>query len=94
MTLRPEPYSELENDATYAAIDRFRSLADTYEISMGGLALAWAKSHPDVTSVLAGPRSLEQFKAVEEAISLHLDSADRVRIRHEVSGRTQTGPSA
>jgi 1-deoxyxylulose-5-phosphate synthase len=89
MALRPEPYAGLQNEATYRAIDRFRSLAEKYNTSMAGLALAWAKSHPNVTSVLAAPRNLEQFRAVDDALQLTLDGADRTRIADVVSGHIE-----
>lgn len=80
MTLRPEPYAGFQNHATFDAIERLRAVASDYGVSPGALALAWAASHPDVTSVLAGPRNLEQFEAVEEAMRLSLDVAARTEI--------------
>ena len=80
MTLRPEPYAGFQNRATFEAIERFRTASSRYGVSMGALALAWAASHPQVTSVLAGPRSLEQFKAVDEAIRVSLDVDARAMI--------------
>ena len=80
MTLRPEPYANFENHATYQAIEKFRALASEFGASMAALALAWAGSDPNVTSILAAPRNLEQFDAVEEALKLTLDDGDRIRI--------------
>jgi aryl-alcohol dehydrogenase-like predicted oxidoreductase len=80
MELRPEPYSDFSNAETYSAIDRFRALAAEYGLSMGALALAWAASHPSVTSILAAPRNLEQFETVAEALAVALETDDRQRI--------------
>lgn len=87
MELRPQPYGEFQNEATFQAIDRFRSLAATYNASMGALALAWAASNPKVTAILAGPRSLKQFESVEEALRLRLDDGDRERIAQTTDKR-------
>jgi len=89
MALRPEPYAGFQNEATYRAIGRFRSLAEKYNTSMAGLALAWARSNSKVTSILAAPRNLEQYKSVEEALGLTLDAADRTNIAEEVSGHIE-----
>jgi aryl-alcohol dehydrogenase-like predicted oxidoreductase len=81
MELRPEPYADFENAETYRAIDRFRGLAVEYGTSMGSLALAWAASHPAVTSIVVGPRNLDQFETVAGALALTLDADDRRRIQ-------------
>lgn len=44
------------------------------------LAVAWVASHPDVTSVLVGGRSLEQLAPTLAAAQLVLDEATRTRI--------------
>ena len=88
MALRPAPYADFQNDATYQAIERFCTVAATYGVSMSALALAWAGSHPDVASILAAPRNLEQFAAVEEALRLSLDDGDRTRIVEATAGKT------
>lgn len=80
MTLRPEPYATLQNYATYAALERLRAISAEYGVSMAALALAWAGSHPGVTSILAGPRNADQFQSVEEALRLKLSADDRARI--------------
>ena len=88
MELRPEPYSNLNNAETHRAIDRFRAIASEYGVSMGSLSLAWATSHPSVTSILAAPRNLDQFVMVEDALTLKLNAPDRQRIANAVaSGR-------
>jgi len=83
MELRPEPYAGFQTDATYRAIDRFGELAASFGASTGALALAWASSHPDVTSILAAPRNLAQFETVEEALRLSLSADDRLNIQNE-----------
>lgn len=86
MTLRPEPYRDFQNDATYQAIDRLGSVAAQYGASLGALALAWAAAHHQVTSILAGPRNAKQFQAVEEALRIRLAEPDRARIAEVAAG--------
>jgi aryl-alcohol dehydrogenase-like predicted oxidoreductase len=80
MTLRPEPYAGLLNEATFRAIDALRAEAAGWGASMGALALAWVTSHPQVTAALIGPRSLEHFAPAVESLGLALSAEDRARI--------------
>ncbi|HKW07623.1 MAG TPA: aldo/keto reductase [Candidatus Dormibacteraeota bacterium] len=83
MELRPEPYAGFQTDRTYDAIDRVRAIARSMGTSTGALALAWAASHPHVTSIVAGPRNLEQFATIEEALRLSLGAEERLHIQNE-----------
>lgn len=75
MTMRPEPYSEFWNEATFSNIDRLAQRASDLGVSTAGLALAWLRHHPDVSASIVGPRRLEHFGPVEEALQLQLDSS-------------------
>jgi len=75
MTMRPEPYSEFWNEATFRSIDRLAQRASDLGVSTAGLALAWLRHHPDVSASIVGPRRLEHFGPVEEALQLQLDSS-------------------
>ena len=76
MTLRPEPYRALQTEATFVAIERLGVMAADHGVSTAGLALAWLRHHPQVTSSIVGPRKASHFDAVIEAIELDLDEAD------------------
>ena len=80
MELRPEPYRDFNSAQTFRAIDRLRTLASDYGTPMGSLALAWAVSNPAVTSILAAPRSLDQFETVSDALRIKLDGEARERV--------------
>jgi aryl-alcohol dehydrogenase-like predicted oxidoreductase len=80
MELRPEPYAGFETAETHRSIERLGAMATEYGATLGALALAWAASHPEVTSILAAPRNLDQFETVAGALTLHLDAEDRRRI--------------
>lgn len=80
MELRPEPYAGFNTVETHRAIERFGAISADYGASLGALALAWAASHPAVTSILAAPRNLDQFETVTGALTLNLTAEDRRRI--------------
>lgn len=76
MTLRPEPYQRLQSDETFAAIDKLAAMASGFSVSPAGLALAWLRHHPQVTSSIVGPRKASHFDAVAEAIGLKLEDSE------------------
>lgn len=77
MTLRPEPYQRLLNDATFRGLEAFRAQAERRGVSMGGLALAWVMSHPQMTAPIIGPRRSAHLDPVREALSVTLTTAER-----------------
>lgn len=76
MTLRPGPYLALQTEATYVAIEQLGVMAADHGVSTAGLALAWLRHHPEVTSAIVGTRKASHFDAVIEAIDLELDQAE------------------
>src|SRR5262245_14671326 len=60
--------------------DRFCALAAELGHAPATLAVAWAASHPAVTSVLVGGRSTEQLAPALAAADLVLDAETRARI--------------
>ncbi|NIM04246.1 MAG: aldo/keto reductase, partial [Armatimonadetes bacterium] len=49
-------------------------------VSMAGLSLAWVISHPLVTAPVVGPRKVNHFQAVREALELKLNPVERKEI--------------
>lgn len=80
MTMRPEPYQRFWNPETFEAIEQLKKAAADRGVSTAGLALAWVLSQPVVTSVIVGPRRLEHFRPVEEALDLDLSAHERDEI--------------
>ena len=80
MTLRPEPYRELEQEATFAALERFLAAADERGVEPGTLAVAWLLAQPQVTAVVVGPRRPEQLRPLLAALAVGLsaDEADEL----------------
>ena len=72
MTLRPEPYLRFWNEATFLRVERLSRQASDLGVSTAGLALAWLRHHPDISASIVGPRRLEHFVPIEEAMRLEL----------------------
>jgi aryl-alcohol dehydrogenase-like predicted oxidoreductase len=77
MTLRPEPYAELENERTFRALDEFVARAADRGVEPSTLAVAWVLSHPQVTAVVVGPRTPDQLETVLGAEELRLSAQER-----------------
>jgi aryl-alcohol dehydrogenase-like predicted oxidoreductase len=63
------------NVAKYDAAERLAALADTIGCSLPELAIAFPLAHPAVTSVIIGPRTMEQLDQTLKGASLTLDDA-------------------
>jgi len=77
MTMRPEPYVHLDDDAVYRGLDRLDEAAAERGVDMPTLAFAWLLSHPQVTAVIAGPRRPEQLEPARRALEVELSPAER-----------------
>jgi aryl-alcohol dehydrogenase-like predicted oxidoreductase len=80
MTMRPEPYSHLDADHVYAAIDALGRAAAARGVSTAGLALGWLLAHPGVTSIVVGPRTPAHLEPVREALGLDLGQAEQEEV--------------
>lgn len=80
VAVRPGPYAHLLTPDNLAGVDGLAAEADRRGVSLSGLALAWVLCHPQVTAPLVAPRRPDQFDAVQEALSLSLDSDERDRL--------------
>ena len=63
-----------ENRARLAAVIQLQALADEAGIPLTHLATAWAMEHPDVTSVIIGPRTMDQLEDLLACADLRLDA--------------------
>ena len=93
--LRPHRFDpELpQNAAKYDAVEKLVELADEVGCSLPELAVAFAAAHPAVTSVIVGPRTMEQWQALEKGAGLVLDDATLDRIDEIVPPGTDTYPA-
>ena len=77
MTLRPEPYSEFENERTFNALEAFEAAAAARGVEPAALALAWVLSHPQVTAVVVGPRRPGHLEPALAGLELPLAPSER-----------------
>ncbi|MCA9678637.1 MAG: aldo/keto reductase, partial [Myxococcales bacterium] len=66
--------------AVYEAADRMVALAGELGVAPATLAVAWVASHPGVTSVLLGARSVAQLEPSLAAATWALDAEARARV--------------
>jgi aryl-alcohol dehydrogenase-like predicted oxidoreductase len=79
--LETKMYTVRYSDPRYLTIaGQFTALAAELGHAPATLSVAWAASHPDVTSVLIGGRNPEQLAPTLAANQLVLDDATRARI--------------
>jgi aryl-alcohol dehydrogenase-like predicted oxidoreductase len=77
MTMRPDPYRDLETDRTFAALDAFAAAAQARGVEPATLAVAWVLAHPGVTAVVVGPRRPGQLASALAAQELGLTAEER-----------------
>jgi aryl-alcohol dehydrogenase-like predicted oxidoreductase len=77
MTLRPGPYTHLDNDEVYRGLDLFADAAAERGVDTATLAIAWVLSHPGVTSVIVGPRTPAHLEPARTALGLALSTGER-----------------
>lgn len=77
MTLRPEPYAHLDDDAVYEGLDGFADAARERGVDMPTLAFAWVLSDPRVASVVTGARRPDQLEPALAALDVTLDERER-----------------
>ena len=68
------------NAAKYDAVEQLVEVADGIGVSLPELAMAFVTTHPAVTSVIAGPRTMEQLEGLLKAADLTLDDKTLDRI--------------
>jgi aryl-alcohol dehydrogenase-like predicted oxidoreductase len=77
MTQRPEPYADLVNDRTFAALEALEPFAAGRGVSMAGAALAWLFADPRVGQIVIGPGRPEHLAPVREALQAPLEPDER-----------------
>ena len=68
------------NVAKYEAVEQLVALAEDIGCTLPELAVAFPIAHPAVTSVIIGPRTMEQLETLLKGASLTLDDATLDRI--------------
>jgi aryl-alcohol dehydrogenase-like predicted oxidoreductase len=78
------------NVAKYDAVEQLTEVADDIGCSLPQLAVAFAAVHPAVSSVIIGPRTMEQFTDLVAGATLTLDDKTLDRIDEIVPPWTNT----
>jgi aryl-alcohol dehydrogenase-like predicted oxidoreductase len=78
------------NAAKYEAVEQLAEVADGIGCSLPQLAVAFAATHPAVSSVIIGPRTMEQLTDLLAGASLTLDDKTLDRIDEIVPPWTNT----
>ncbi len=81
MTLRPEPYGDIERQAAAGVIDNLRAEAASRGITLPVLALAWVLSDPAITAAIIGARNPKHLAPAIAALDHPLDPAERAAIQ-------------
>jgi len=82
-----------ENDAKYAALEQFVDLANDLGCTLPQLAIAFPIAHPAVTSVILGPRTMDQLEDSLNGSQVDLDDATLNRIDSIVPPGTDLAPT-
>ncbi|RKX34433.1 MAG: aldo/keto reductase [Verrucomicrobia bacterium] len=60
-------------DANFTALEKLEPLAGKLDLPLARLALAWVLRNPDITSVICGPRTMEQLDDNLASLEVRLD---------------------
>ncbi len=80
MTLRPEPYRELEREAVFRGLATLGEEARTRGVEMGALAMAWVLHHPRVDAAIIGPRTIAHLESALASTTIRLSDDDQRRL--------------
>ncbi|TDD30049.1 aldo/keto reductase [Kribbella turkmenica] len=80
------------NAAKFDAVERLIEVADSIGRTLPELAVAFAGTHPGVTSVISGPRTMEHLDGLLKGADLTLDDAALDRIDEIVPPGTDLYP--
>ena len=69
MTVRPEPYEHLRDDAVFDLLEDLERQAEEAGTTMAALAIAWLLANPQVTAVIVGPRRPAQLEPALAALT-------------------------
>lgn len=73
MTLRPEPYRDIEDRARAGTIDALRAEAGKRGVPLPVLAMAWVLADPMIAGVIIGPRRPDQLAPAIAALEHPVD---------------------
>jgi aryl-alcohol dehydrogenase-like predicted oxidoreductase len=69
MTMRPEPYTHLQDPAVFDLLEDLERRAAEEGTTMAALAIAWLLANPLITAVIVGPRRPAQLEPALAALT-------------------------
>jgi aryl-alcohol dehydrogenase-like predicted oxidoreductase len=69
MTMRPEPYTHLQDPAVFDLLEGLERRAAAEGTTMAALAIAWLLANPLITAVIVGPRRPAQLEPALAALT-------------------------
>jgi aryl-alcohol dehydrogenase-like predicted oxidoreductase len=82
-----------EHDGKLAVVEQLVTLADEAGLRMSHLAMAFAVSHPGVSSAIIGPRTMDQLEDLLAGAEVTLDDDILDRIDEIAPPGTEAGPN-
>ncbi|GAA1466500.1 aldo/keto reductase [Microbacterium thalassium] len=67
------PFVRADDEAKLTATERLAAVADSAGMSLTAMSLGWAQEHPGISSVLIGPRTVDQLDDLLLAAETTLD---------------------
>ncbi|GAA1705600.1 aldo/keto reductase [Microbacterium sediminicola] len=86
------PFVRADDEAKLAVTERLARIADAAGLSLMQLGLGWAQEHPAISSVLVGPRTIEQLDQLLAAAQTRLSAATLDAIDEVVAPGTSVDP--
>lgn len=86
------PFVRVDDELKLRAVDALRAVADQAGLSLLEMSLSWPLVHPDVSSVLIGPRTRDQLAELLAASGHQLDDATLNAIDEIVAPGTNLDP--
>jgi aryl-alcohol dehydrogenase-like predicted oxidoreductase len=80
MTLRPEPYRQLETEAVFSAIAKLSEEARRRGVGISALALAWVLGHPQMDAAIVGPRRPSHLDLALQALTIEFSAPERKQL--------------
>ena len=69
-SVRADGVKEYQNDKGWAVIDKLDAIAKAHNSSISAIALAWLRSNPQVSTLIASARTVEQLNEIIEVVHL------------------------
>ena len=80
MTLRPEPYRHLEREEIHHGLEHLSREANSRDVAVSSLALAWVLAHPRMDAAVIGPRRPAHLDDAMGALDIALSGEDAARL--------------